>query len=124
MTEILTREQYRDAIAKPKRSNKFGAKKTVFDGITFDSQREAEVYRDLKLLERAGRLSGFERQRRFELIVNGEIVGTYRADFAFIDHDQDGKFRVVDVKGVVTRDFKRVQKIIKAIYNIDVEVWK
>ncbi|WP_458387136.1 DUF1064 domain-containing protein [Rhizobium pisi] len=41
-------------------------------GITFDSQREAEVYRDLKLLERAGPISGFERQRKFELIVNGK----------------------------------------------------
>jgi hypothetical protein len=124
MTEIMTREEYRSAVAKPKRGNKFGAKTTVFDGITFDSKREAEVYRDLKLLERSGRVSGFERQRKFDLIVNGKIIGTYRADFAFIDHDQDGRFRVVDVKGVVTRDFKRVQKIIKAIYNIDVEVWK
>ncbi|MGO7044365.1 DUF1064 domain-containing protein [Rhizobium johnstonii] len=124
MTEIMTREEYRAAVAKPKRGNKFGAKTTVFDGIPFDSKREAEVYRDLKLLERSGRISGFERQRKFELIVNGKIIGTYRADFAFIDHDKDCRFRVVDVKGVVTRDFKRVQKIIKAIYNIDVEVWK
>ncbi|MGO8368891.1 DUF1064 domain-containing protein [Rhizobium ruizarguesonis] len=124
MTEIMTREEYRAAIAKPKRGNKFGAKKTIFEGILFDSKREAEVYRDLKLLERSGRIAGFERQRKFELIVNGKIIGTYRADFAFIDHDHDGRFRVVDVKGVVTRDFKRVQKIIKAIYNVDVEVWK
>ncbi|MCS0459513.1 DUF1064 domain-containing protein [Rhizobium favelukesii] len=124
MTEIMTREQYQEAIAKPKRGNKFGAKKTVVDGITFDSKREAEVYSDLKLLERAGRISGFECQRKFNLIVNDEIIGVYRADFCFIDHDQDGRFRTIDVKGVVTRDFKRVQKIIKAIYSIDVEVWK
>ncbi|MBX4920975.1 DUF1064 domain-containing protein [Rhizobium bangladeshense] len=124
MTEVLTREEYRAAVAKPKRGNKFGARRTVFDGITFDSKREAEVYRDLKLLERAGRISGFERQRKFELIVNGEIIGSAKIDFAFIDHDQDGRFRCVDVKGVVTREFKRTQKIIKAAYNIDVEVWK
>ncbi|ACI55716.1 protein of unknown function DUF1064 [Rhizobium leguminosarum bv. trifolii WSM2304] len=124
MTERMSAQQYREAVAKPKRGNKFGAKRTVFDDITFDSKREAEVYRDLKVLERVGRISGFERQRKFELIVNGEIIGTYRADFAFIDHDQDGRFRVVDVKGVITRDFRRVRKIIKAAYNIDVEVWK
>ncbi|MBX5021203.1 DUF1064 domain-containing protein [Rhizobium lentis] len=124
MTEVLTREEYRAAVSKPKRGNKFGARRTVFDGITFDSKREAEVYRDLKLLERAGRISGFERQRKFELIVNGEIIGSAKIDFAFIDHDQDGRFRCVDVKGVVTREFKRTQKIIKAAYNIDVEVWK
>jgi hypothetical protein len=124
MTEVLSREAYRAETAKPKRGNKFGAKKTMFEGIVFDSRREAEVYRDLKLLDRAGRISGFERQRKFNLIVNGVIVGTYKADFAFIDHDQDGRFRVVDVKGVVTREFKRTQKIIKAAYNIEVEIWK
>ncbi|MDR9781615.1 DUF1064 domain-containing protein [Rhizobium redzepovicii] len=124
MTERMSAQQYREATAKPKRGNKFGAKRTAFDGITFDSKREAEVYRDLKVLESAGRISGFERQRKYELIVNGEIIGTYRADFAFIDHDHDGRFRVIDVKGVVTRDFRRVRKIIKAAYNIDVEVWK
>ncbi|WP_018900399.1 DUF1064 domain-containing protein [Rhizobium sp. 2MFCol3.1] len=124
MTETMTREEYLAAVAKPKRGNKFGAKRTIVDGITFDSKREAEVYGDLKLLELAGRISGFERQRKFELIVNGEIIGTYRADFAFIDHDQDGRLRVIDVKGVITRDFRRVRKIIKAAYNIEVEIWK
>lgn len=124
MTETLTREQYLAEVAPKKRGNKYGAKKTVVDSITFDSKREAEVYADLKLLEKAGKISGFTRQRKFELIVNGEIIGTYRADFAFIDHEQDGRLRVIDVKGVVTRDFRRVQKIIKAAYNIEVEVWK
>ncbi|WJR66976.1 DUF1064 domain-containing protein [Neorhizobium sp. CSC1952] len=124
MTERMSAKQYQDAMAKPKRGNKFGARKTVVDGITFDSKREAEVYGELRLLERTGRISGFERQRKFNLIVNGKIIGSYRADFAFIDHDQDSRFRVVDVKGVITRDFRRVQKIIKAAYNIDVEVWK
>lgn len=124
MTETMTREEYLAAVTPAKRGNKYGAKKTVVDGITFDSKREAEVYADLKLLEKAGKISGFTRQRKFELIVNGEIIGTYRADFAFIDHEQDGRLRVIDVKGVVTRDFRRVQKVIKASYNIEIEVWK
>jgi hypothetical protein len=131
MTEVLSRQQYRAELAmmehgkrREKKANKFGARRTVADGITFDSKREAEVYGELKLLERDGRISGFERQRKFNLIVNGEIIGSYRADFAFIDHEQDSKFRVIDVKGVITRDFRRVQKIIKAIYNIEIEVWK
>ncbi|CAD7023238.1 hypothetical protein REJC140_00139 [Pseudorhizobium endolithicum] len=124
MTETMSREEYLAAVAKPKRGNKFGAQRTTLDGITFDSKREAEVYGDLKLLEKDGRISGFERQRKFNLIVNGEIIGSYRADFAFIDHDQDGRLRCVDVKGCVTREFKRTQKIIKAIYGIDVEVWR
>lgn len=124
MTETLSREQYFAEVAPKKRGNKYGAKKTVVDGITFDSKREAEVYLDLKTLESAGRISGFERQRKFNLIVNGEIIGAYKADFCFIDHDQGGRFRTIDVKGVITRDFRRVQKIIKAAYGITVEVMK
>ncbi|KQQ72948.1 hypothetical protein ASF70_15895 [Rhizobium sp. Leaf321] len=131
MTEVLSRHQYRAELAmiehgkrREKKTNKFGAKRTVVDGVTFDSKRESEVYSDLKNLERAGRISGLVLQRKFELIVNGQIIGTYRADFCFIDHDQDGRFRTIDVKDVVTKDFKRVQKIIKAAYNIDVEVQK
>lgn len=124
MSETLTREQYRESIANPKRKNKFGAKRTTVDGITFDSKREAEVYLDLKLLERAGKISALELQRKFNLIVNDEIIGTAKIDFAFIDHDQDGRFRAIDVKGVVTREFRRVQKHIKAAYGIEVEIWK
>lgn len=124
MSEHMSRQQYRAETTKKKRGNKYGAKRTVVDGISFDSKREAEVYSDLKLLERKGSISGFERQRKFNLIVNGEIIGTYKADFAFIDHDQDGRLRVVDVKGVVSREFSRTQKHIKALYGIDVEVWR
>lgn len=124
MIERMSRQQYQSETTKKKRGNKYGAKRTVVDGISFDSKREAEVYCDLKLLEREGRISGFERQRKFNLIVNGEIIGAYKADFAFIDHDQDGRLRVVDVKGVVSREFSRTQKHVKALYGIDVEVWR
>ncbi len=124
MTETMTRQEYQAAVSKPKRGNKYGAKRTIVDGITFDSKREAEVYGQLKLLERAGKIYGLALQRKFELVVNGEIIGNYKCDFAFIDVEQDGRLRVIDVKGVVTRDFKRVRKIIKAAYSIEIEVWK
>jgi len=41
----------------PKVPPKYGNKKTVVDGITFDSMREANRYRELKLLERAGKVT-------------------------------------------------------------------
>lgn len=124
MNERMSAAEFRAQPSEKPKRNKYNAKRTLVDGMWFDSQREAEVYGDFKLLERAGWISGFTRQRKFELIVNGAIIGSYRADFAFIDHDQDGRFRVIDVKGVITRDFRRVQKIIKAAYNIEVEVMK
>lgn len=123
MIERITAAEYRELAAKPK-GNKFHAKKTVVDGIRFDSKRESEVYSDLKILERDGEISGFKRQHEFKLIVNGDFVGKYTADFAFFDHRQDGKFRVWDVKGVQSREFRRARKLVKALYQIDVEVIK
>lgn len=127
MTTTLSRQEYRALVAEqaaPKnRKNKFGAEKTVVDGITFDSKREAKVYSDLKLLERSGKISGLELQKKFDLIVNGQTVGTYTADFVFIDHEQGNRQRVIDVKGVQTREFRRTRKILMASQNINVEVW-
>ena len=62
----MTRQEYRHSlglpsssfdlkgmpIEKPKGKSKFGAKKTVVDGITFDSKAEAKRYGELKQLER------------------------------------------------------------------------
>ncbi|MDD3747626.1 MAG: DUF1064 domain-containing protein, partial [Anaerostipes sp.] len=44
------------------RYSKYGARKTVIDGITFDSKREAKRYQELKLLEQAGEISYLELQ--------------------------------------------------------------
>lgn len=39
-----------------------------YDGISFDSKREAKRYAELKLLERAGKITDLQRQVKFELI--------------------------------------------------------
>lgn len=84
--------------------SKFNAKKTTVDGITFDSAREAKRYQELKLMERAGEISGLRRQVRFELIPAFECDGkhyrpaTYIADFVYTDV-KTGKEIVEDVKG-------------------------
>lgn len=48
--------------------SKYGARKTVVDGITFDSKKEANRYRELKLLEKAGEIGNLRLQVPFELI--------------------------------------------------------
>ena len=47
---------------------KYGNRKAVIDGITFDSEREAHRYTELKILEKAGKITGLQLQREFELI--------------------------------------------------------
>ena len=48
--------------------NKFGAKQTEIDGITFASKHEAERYVELKYMERAHLISDLQLQRVFTLI--------------------------------------------------------
>lgn len=101
--------------------SKYRNKKTTVDGITFDSKREAQFYSLLKQLERVGQVSQIELQKRYPLAVNGETVCTYFADFAFHDAIQE-RYRVVDIKGVVTKDFSIKRKLMRAIHGIEVEV--
>ena len=53
---------------RPKAGNKYGAKKIEVDGLIFDSKKEANRWRELQLLQRAGEISKLERQCRFLLI--------------------------------------------------------
>lgn len=48
--------------------NKYYSKKVTIDGETFDSKKEARRYRELLLLEKAGEITGLERQVPFVLI--------------------------------------------------------
>lgn len=122
MTETITAAEYRKAKAQPKRS-KYGNRKTVVDGITFDSKREAAYYDELKQRERLGEVDDVKLQEPFVLSINGCLVCTYKADFVFYDI-RERRRRVVDVKGVKTKDFIIKQKLMRAVHGIDVEVVK
>lgn len=83
--------------------NKYGNTKTTLDGVEFDSKKEARRWSELRLLERAGKISDLQRQVRYELIPSQKKPsgGTerpiyYIADFTYI---KDGNTVVEDVKG-------------------------
>lgn len=123
MNVRLSSQEYRAQTAKPKR-NKYGAKRTVIDGVLFDSKAEATYYTALKMREKAGEVSAVELQRPFSLLgPKGELICTYKADFCFWDHKAD-RFRVVDVKGVETSVFKLKRKMMKVLLGIEVETAK
>lgn len=102
--------------------SKYRAKKTVVDGIKFDSKREAERYCELKLLEKAKKIRNLELQPRFLLQDKfKDKTGTthrkieYVADFLYID--KDGKAIVEDVKGVLTDVYKLKKKLFLKKYD-------
>jgi hypothetical protein len=101
------------------RRSKYGAVRTEVDGITFASAREAKRYGELKLLERADEIRGLVLQPRFKIMVNGLLICTYVADFAYFERGHWTQ-TVEDVKGVQTPAFKLKRKLMKAVHHIDV----
>lgn len=99
---------------------KYGARKTVVDGITFDSKREARRYVELRLLQRAGEISELELQKRYELIPKQgkERPVYYTADFVY--KDKNGETVVEDAKGCRTRDYIIRRKLMLWRYGIKV----
>ncbi len=101
--------------------NKYHNKKTVIDGITFDSKKEAQRYAELRLLEKADEINCLDLQPKFTLQEgfkkNGKAYKpiTYIADFMYWDTRL--KTTVVeDVKGVKTEVFRIKQKMLEANY--------
>lgn len=86
------------------RANKYRNKKIMIDGIQFDSKKEANRFRELRLLEGAGVIEKLERQVKFDLLPNqkdpdGKVIERkvqYVADFVYV---KNGKVCVEDVKG-------------------------
>lgn len=109
---------------KAKTVSKYGAKKVVIDGITFDSQLEAKYYEHLLALKESNVVESFELQPVYELIpkfiINGKkrLATKYKADF-FVKYT-NGHTAVIDVKGFETTDFKLKKKMFELKYNQEV----
>lgn len=103
--------------------SKYGNKKVVIDGITFDSKKEGERYRQLKMLERAGKVSNLALQPSFELAPAVSMDGKlkkplrYIADFSYIEN---GKIVTEDVKGMKTDVYIIKKHLMKHLYGIDI----
>lgn len=106
---------------KTTRGSKYGNRRSpsLLVGRTFDSAWEREYCEGLALQEKAGLISELHFQKTFKLEVNGELVGTYRADAAY--YDEVGRYRVVDCKGVLTDLYRIKKKLMKACLGIIVE---
>lgn len=122
---------------------KYGNRKAVIDGITFDSERETHRYTELKLLEKAGKITGLQLQREFELIPAqreftdkkytkgpnkgkvkpGKVIEqkcSYKADFAYLD-EETGDMIVEDAKGMRTKEYIIKRKLMLYKYGIRIK---
>lgn len=96
---------------------KYRNKKTVVDGITFDSQKEAKRYQELKLMQMAGAISNLELQKKYSIDINGVHVCFYVADFAYVEN---GESVTEDVKGVKTDVYKIKRLLMWAVLGIEI----
>lgn len=108
------------------------------DGIVHDSQREANRWIELKLLERAGKITNLKRQVKFVLIpaqYESSVVGKngklkkgkllerecyYKADFEYQDKET-GELIVEDAKGMQTKDYIIKRKLMLSVYGIRIK---
>lgn len=94
----------------------------------FSSQKEADRFKELMLLEFSNNISELDTQPVFPIIINEQKICEYRADFSYRDN-KTGKTIVEDVKAkskkkgaITTKEFELKRKLIKAIYNIDIVI--
>lgn len=97
--------------------NKYGAVKTEIDGIIFHSKKEARRYSELKLLERAGRISDLKLQVPFQIEISGIDVFKWIADFVY---EEDGEAVVEDCKGFRDAVYKLKKRCVEAYYDIEI----
>lgn len=113
-------------ILKRQKPSKYRSKRTEVDGIKFHSKKEADRYVQLKLLEKAGRISNLRLQERIPIRIwplriaqdaEPVLVAHYVADFVYA---RDGRTVTEDVKGFKTETYKLKKKIVEALYGITV----
>lgn len=100
------------------RGNKYGAVKTVVDGIIFDSKAEARRYQELKLL-------GYSKNDlyihpRFPIYLNERRICSVELDFQY--KNERGKWKFEDVKGQDNALSRLKRKLVEACYDIKVDV--
>ena len=112
-------------VGRPRRGNKYHARKVTTDGQRFDSAHEATVYQELRAEQVAGQITDLQRQRAFPLIVKGKDglpvhVGKYTADFVY---RRGGRIVVADAKSRATRTegYMLRKRLFQALYGLQID---
>lgn len=111
---------------------KYHNRKTVLDGLTFDSAAEAARWRELTLLEKAGHIRDLQRQVPIELVPGARLHGEKRArpairlvvDFAIPASWSMKKQRAADAGLILPKVKPDADNVIKAVCDaINGVVW-
>lgn len=100
-------------------ANKYGAKRTEFNGYKYDSKFEASVAQELELRKQAKDIVDYEQQFKVEIWCYREdgtpaFKVSHKVDFR-VTHN-DGSYELIEAKGVETADYKMRRKFLEEIW--------
>jgi hypothetical protein len=103
------------------KENKYHNKWVEVDGIKFPSIKEAERWKTLRLMERAGEIVGLNRQVKIELVPKSNLFRAvyYVADFVYFDK-RTGKTVYEDSKGMKTKEYLLKRKLLYWRHGIEI----
>lgn len=116
-----TSEQLKELLDKKKgpddKKSKWNNVPTEVDGVMFPSEKEAERYVELKLMQRGGLIQDLKMQVSYDIHVNGILICRYVADFVYLK----GQQKVVeDAKGKKLPLYILKKKLMLAVLGIKV----
>jgi hypothetical protein len=105
-----------------KKKSKYRSEKTEYNGMMFDSKKEADFAKNLESRKHAHelneRVTRVEYQVAYPITAKNKVVSHYFADFriTYADLHQE----VVDVKGMKTPVYKLKKKLVEALHDIKI----
>lgn len=128
-TKKLKRNIRRTSLTKQASTrSKYNAKKVVIDNITFDSKAEAAYYQQLKLLKMTGEVVSFDLQPEFVLqdsfVKNGKKYHAIKYKADFLVRYSDGHEELIDIKGMLTKEFILKRKLFEMRYMQSIKCLK
>lgn len=102
--------------------NKYGAKRTEFNGHKYDSKFEAGVAQELELRKQVKDIKDYDRQFKVEVWCYREnglpaFKVSHKVDFRI--HHNDGSYELVEAKGMILPDYKWRRKFLEEIWLKD-----
>ena len=107
-------EDYKNYTDSKNKKTKYRANKVSVDGHTFDSQKEADYYCELKMRLQAKEIDGFCLQPTFILAPGLK----YKADFIIFNKDKSTE--VIDVNGFKTKEYIAKKNVFEYKYNLKI----
>lgn len=109
--------------------SKYKAKKTEYNGIIYDSKKEAKRAIELDFFQKNGIITGLQRQVKFSWIethtlekcssLEIKFKRSYIADFVYFDIEKQIEI-VEDIKGYKTEVYKKKKKIVEKLFSIKI----